>query len=135
MHYGVEVVPEQAGDEFKRWIGGFYEGAYSCNPIWEPDFQTFPKHPITRGVTPFQIKDEWYFNIRFADHFDADGSKEADGVKFTPILVVKPSDAVRGGPYVYPQGPYQHIVDASGRNEAMMWAIERSDGGRGFGFT
>ncbi len=135
MHYGVEVVADQAGEQFKRWIGGHYENSYSCNPMWEPSFATFPKHPITRGVKPFQIKDEWYFNMRFADDFSAAGPKESAGVKFTPILVAKPSDAVRNGPYVYPKGPYPHIQQASGRPEAMMWAVERPDGGRGFGFT
>lgn len=135
MHYGVEVVADQAGEQFKRWIGGHYENAFSCNPIWEPSFVSFLEHPITRGVKPFQIKDEWYFNMRFADSFTADGAKESDGVKFTPILVAKPSDEVRGGPYVYPKGPYPHIQAASGRAEAMMWAVERPDGGRGFGFT
>ncbi len=49
MHYGVEVVPSQAGTEFKSWIGGFYENSYSCNPMWEPNFASFPQHPITRG--------------------------------------------------------------------------------------
>ncbi|MEA3210423.1 MAG: hypothetical protein QOE70_3480 [Chthoniobacter sp.] len=135
MHYGVEVVADQAGGQFQRWIGGHYENAYSCNPIWDANFEKFLEHPITRGVQPFQIKDEWYFNIRFADDFSADGAKETAGVKFTPILVAKPSDAVRGGPYVFPKGPYPHIQAASGRAEAMMWAIERPDGGRGFGFT
>jgi type 1 glutamine amidotransferase len=56
-------------------------------------------------------------------------------VKFWPILVAKPSDEVRKGPYVHPKGPYEHIVAASGRAEAMMWAVERADGGRVFGFT
>jgi type 1 glutamine amidotransferase len=135
MHYGVEVVADQAGDEFKRWIGGHYENMYSCNPIWEPSFESFPEHPITRGVKPFQIKDEWYFNMRFADAFSAERASESGNVKFTPILVAKPSDEVRNGPYVYPKGPYEHIQKASGRPEAMMWAIERPDGGRGFGFT
>lgn len=135
MHYGVEVVPDQAGAQFLRWIGGHYENAYSCNPMWEPAFESFPKHPITQGVKPFTIKDEWYFNMRFVPGFDADGPKEVSGMKFTPILVAKPSDTVRGGPYVYPKGPYPHIQAASGRQEAMMWAVERPDGGRGFGFT
>ena len=67
MHYGVEVVADKAGAQFKRWIGGHYEKDFSCNPIWEPNFTTFPEHPITRGVQPFQIKDEWYFNMRFVD--------------------------------------------------------------------
>src|SRR5688572_20370074 len=38
MHYGVEIEVEQAGDQFKRWIGGHYEKMFSCNPIWEPNF-------------------------------------------------------------------------------------------------
>lgn len=125
MHYGVEVVPAQAGAEFNDWIGGHYAKDISCNPIWEPDYQKFPTHPITRGVQPFKTKDEWYFNMSFRE-----------GMKgITPILVAKPSDAVRDGPYVYPKGPYPHIQAAKGRDEIMMWAVERSDGGRGFGFT
>lgn len=135
MHYGVEVNPEQAGDQFKRWIGGHYEHMYSCNPMWQPAFDAFPVHAITSGVKPFQIKDEWYFNMRFVDGFTADSAAEQGGVKFTPILVAKPGDEVRKGPYVYPKGPYPHIVAASGRAEAMMWAVERADSGRGFGFT
>jgi len=134
MHYGVEVVADQAGAEFKRWIGGYYENMYSCNPIWEPSFTRFPKHPVSRGVKPFQIAGEWYFNIRFADSFSADRPSESDGVKFTPVLVAKPSDKVRDGPYVAPRGPYPHIQAAKGRSEAMMWVIERPDGGRGMGF-
>ncbi|HEX8310180.1 MAG TPA: ThuA domain-containing protein [Chthoniobacteraceae bacterium] len=135
MHYGVEVVPENGGPQFKQWIGGYYEGMYSCNPIWEPSFDSFPHHPITRGVKPFKIKDEWYFNIRFADPFSAEKRTEEAGVTFTPLLVAKPSDEVRNGPYVYPKGPYPHIQQAKGRKEAMMWCVERRDGGRGFGFT
>jgi hypothetical protein len=135
MHYGVEVVPDQAGAEFKRWIGGHYEHMHSCNPIWEPAFSDFPDHPITRGVKPFTIKDEWYFNMRFVADLAGNKPAEAGGVKFTPILVAAPSDDVRDGPYVYPKGPYPHIESAKGRAEAMMWAVERPDGGRGFGFT
>ena len=135
MHYGVEVPPDKGSAEFKQWIGGHYENMYSCNPIWEPSFEKFPEHPITRGVKPFQIKDEWYFNMRFADAFPEGKAAQAGGQKFTPLLVAKPSDAVRKGPYVHPKGPYPHIQEASGRDEAMMWSLERADGGRGFGFT
>jgi hypothetical protein len=135
MHYGVEIPKDKGGPELKQWIGGHYESMFSANPIWEPKFENLPEHPITRGVRPFQTKDEWYFNIRFADNFTADKAATDGNVKFWPILVAKPSDAVRKGPYVYPKGPYPHIIDAAGRPEAMMWAIERPDGGRGFGFT
>jgi hypothetical protein len=95
------------------------------NPIWDAEYVKLPDHPVTRGVLPFSTKDEWYFNLTFRD-----------GMKgLTPILVAKPSDATRDGPYVYPKGPYPHIQAAKGRDEVMMWTTERADGGRGFGFT
>lgn len=135
MHYGVEVLKDQAGPQFKRWIGGYYENSFSCNPIWEPVFNHFEKHPITRGVQPFQIKDEWYFNMRFVSDFPGNRPQKFGDMRFVPILVASPDDEVRDGPYVYPKGPYPHIQQAKGRAEAMMWAVERPDGGRGFGFT
>ena len=135
MHYGVEVVPDQAGAEFKRWIGGHYETMFSCNPMWEPAFTRFPEHPIARGVQPFHIKDEWYFNMRFIGDIEGNAPQTVSGMTFVPILTAGPSDVVRDGPYVYPKGPYPHIQAAKGRVETMLWAVERPDGGRGFGFT
>ena len=135
MHFGVEVVADQAGAEMKRWIGGHYEHMFSCNPIWEPTFTAFPDHPVSRGVKPFQVKDEWYFNMRFLAGLEGDKPGQSGGMKFVPVLVAAPSDAVRNGPYVYPPGPYEHIQASKGRAEAMMWTVERADGGRGFGFT
>lgn len=135
MHFGVEVVADDAGAEMKRWIGGHYEHMFSCNPMWEPAFAELPEHPITRGVKPFQVKDEWYFNMRFISDVSGNKAAESDGMKFVPILVAVPSMDVRDGPYVYPRGPYPHIQASEGRAEAMMWTVERSEGGRGFGFT
>lgn len=125
LHYAVEMPKGPGGDRWQEWIGGYYETYFSVNPMWEPDFRDLPRHPITRGVKPFRLKDEWYFNMRFRP-----GMK---GV--TPLLSATPADAVRRGPYVYPKGPYDHIVAESGREELMMWCVERPDGGRGFGFT
>jgi hypothetical protein len=124
-HYAVEVVPDKGGAEWKAWIGGHYENAFSCNPIWVADFKSLPVHAVTRGVKPFKTNDEWYFNMRFREG--------KAGV--SDILVATPSDAVRDGPYVSPKGPYPHIQAAKGKPETMMWAVERPDGGRGFGFT
>lgn len=136
MHYGVEIVPGQAGKEFQEWLGGHYENAYSCNPIWDANYTELPQHAITRGVQPFTTKDEWYFHMRFRPAFGHGVKTAEDGAaKFAPILVATPSDATRDGPYVYPKGPYPHIQAEKGNPETMMWAIERADGGRGFGFT
>ncbi len=126
VHFAVEVPKTgPSGDAFREWIGGCYEDAYSCNPIWSADFKAFPEHEITRGVKPFVIKDEWYFSMRFRPE-----TKDV-----TSILVATPSDETRDGPYVYPSGPYPHIQAAKGREETLMWCVERPDGGRGVGFT
>lgn len=125
MHYACEVPKDKGGKEFLDWVGGYYEDRFSCNPIWEPEFKAFTAHAATRGVQPFSIKDEWYFNLRFRE----------DPTGITPLLVAKPSDKVRNGPYVWPAGPYKHIQEAAGRDETMMWALERPNGGRSFGFT
>lgn len=125
LHFGVEVPKGPEGDTFRDWIGGCYEHEWSCNPMWEADFKQLPEHPITRGVKPFAIFDEWYFNMRFRPEM----------VGVVPILTATPTDATRNGPYVYPKGPYPHIQEAKGRPEHLMWATERPDGGRGVGFT
>jgi hypothetical protein len=127
-HYAVEVPAGPGGDAMQRWNAGFYEHLYSVNPMWSPTFSALPSHPVTRGVGAFSTHDEWYFNMRWTD--DA-----AARARVTPLLVAKPGDAVRQGPYVSPRGPYDHIVSASGRDETMMWVYERPDGGRSFGFT
>ena len=87
LHYAVEVPKGKPGDKFLDWIGGYYETGYSTNPHWVAEFKSMPEHPITRGVKPFSIKDEWYFNMRFRP--------EMKGV--TPILIAKPDDDARGG--------------------------------------
>ena len=126
MHYGVEIPSTNGGPQFLEWVGGYYEHLYSCNPMWSPEYKSFPRHAVASGVKPFSNRDEWYFNMRW---------NEQNKKQITPILVAKPSDEVRKGKYVYPKGPYDHIMAASGREETMLWVYERKGGGRGFGFT
>jgi hypothetical protein len=111
-----------------RWTGGYYEDHYSVNPIWSPQYEKFATHPIARGVHPFSTRDEWYFSLKWTP----DAAAKA---KITPLLVATPSDDVRDGPYVSPKGPYPHIMADNGKAETMMWAYERANGGRSFGFT
>lgn len=125
LHYAVEVPKGKPGDRFLDWIGGYYETGFSTNPHWVAEVKSLPDHPITRGVKPFSVRDEWYFNIRFRP--------EMKGV--TPIVVASPDDPTRQGVSASPRGPYAHIVAAKGRPEVLAWAVERPDGGRGFGFT
>jgi type 1 glutamine amidotransferase len=125
MHYAVEVPKDRGGPEFLDWIGGYYETGYSTNPHWVAEIKNMPEHPITRGVQPFHISDEWYYNIRFRP--------EMKGV--VPILVATPDDKARKAASASPPGPRDDIVKAAGRKEVLAWAVSRPDGGRGFGFT
>ena len=115
LHYAVEY-PKSKSDHVLQWLGGYYETNFSTNPHWVADFKKLPEHEITRGVKPFKIKDEWYFNIRFAP----------ESKNVTPILVATPPDNVRGT---------AAAKEHPGREEIVAWTFERDKSGRSFGFT
>jgi hypothetical protein len=126
IHYAVEPTATEGGAELLQWAGGMFEVNWSVNPLWEASFESLPKHPITRGVRPFRIEDEWYFHLRFAD-----GMK---GV--TPLLLATPTAAT----LTRPDGPHEgnpavRAAVARGEEQILAWAFERARGGRGFGFT
>jgi type 1 glutamine amidotransferase len=126
IHYAVEPTKEKGEKEFIEWLGGCFEINWSVNPEWEADFTQLPNHPITRGVKPFKIRDEWYYHMRFAD-----GMK---GV--TPILSARPSAETLSRP----DGPHSGNPDvrkavAAGEPQTVAWAYESPAGARGFGFT
>jgi type 1 glutamine amidotransferase len=126
IHYAVEVLKDKGGPEFLDWIGGYFEAYWSVNPHWDADFTKLPEHPITRGVKPFKIRDEWYYHMRFRE-----GMK---GV--TPILTAIPPDATRGKEGARSShGGNPDVFARKGMAEHVMWVTERPDGGRGFGFT
>jgi hypothetical protein len=126
IHYGVEVPKDKGGKEFLDWIGGYFETDWSVNPHWDAEFASFPDHPITRGVKPFTIRDEWYYHMRFRE-----GMK---GV--IPILTALPPATTLNGPDGTHSGnPAVREAIRKGERQHVAWACERPDGGRGFGFT
>ncbi len=126
LHYGVEIPPGEAGDEFKQWLGGYFEIHYSVNPHWVAKYTTLPKHPITEGVKPFEANDEWYYHMRFVD-----GMK---GV--TPILTaLPPPETLSRNDGPHSGNPDVRKAVANGEPQHMAWAYERANKGRSFGFT
>ena len=126
VHYAVEILKDKGGPQFLDWMGGYFEPFYSVNPHWEANFKTLPAHPVTRGVKPFKISDEWYYHMRFVE-----GMK---GV--TPILTDTPPDKTRGTPgSTSIRGGNPEVQKHMGEAEHMAWAYQRPNGGRGFGFT
>jgi type 1 glutamine amidotransferase len=126
IHYATEPTLEKGEQEFIDWIGGCFEIDRSVNPHWDANFKVLPKHPITRGVEPFNINDEWYFNMRFRE-----GMK---GVH--PILTAVPPQSTmsrKDGPHE--GNPEVRKAVERGEPQHVAWAAERPGGGRGFGFT
>jgi len=126
IHYATEPTLEKGEKEFLDWIGGAFEVNWSVNPHWNAVFLSMPKHPITRGVSPFAINDEWYFHMRFRE-----GMK---GVR--PILTaVPPESTMQRADGAHEGNPAVREAVKKGEPQHVAWACEREDGGRGFGFT
>lgn len=108
--------PDIYGDQVLQWSGGYFDWQdekgqrnwYSA--ILNSDTEVIPatpSHPVCRGVKPFKINEEFYYNIRFPDN----------RAGWSPVLTV---------PALNSDKPDGNVV---------AWAIERKDGSRGFGTT
>jgi type 1 glutamine amidotransferase len=123
LHYALDP-GDQWGPYLLDWIGGYYKQHWSVNPSWLAEFKTLPEHPITRGVKPFRVDDEWYYHMQFRPNME----------RVTPILTAVPPDSTREGE----DGPHSGnptVRARKGLAEHVAWAYERPDGGRGFGCT
>ncbi len=141
IHYAVEVPADRGGREFLQWNGGYFETNWSVNPTWVADFAKLPDHPITRGVQPFEINDEWYFHMRFT----------TNSAGLTPILsAVAPASTMERPDGPHEGNPAVREEVKNGVPQVVMWAYQRpgmdermrkryglvlEPPGRGFGFT
>jgi len=127
LHFGVEVGKGPAGDAMLEWTGGYFETFWSVNPHWVPQAMTLAaRHPITFGVRPFSVDDEWYYHMRFRP-----GRKGVTPIlsAVAPARTLERKDGERSG------NPAVRDSVARGEPQPLMWARQRPDGGRGFGFT
>jgi type 1 glutamine amidotransferase len=107
--------PDKLGPQALEWVGGYFDWQndkgdrewYSAIRTLEADLKLgAPQHPVLRGVPPFRLRDEFYYRIRFRD-----GDQ-----RLRPLVLV---------PELAKFTPEQVVA----------WAVERADGGRGFGTT
>ena len=112
FHFSV-FAPEAFEERVLRWSGAYFQWDtggqrkwYSAIKVVEDDLLLpTPRHPVVRGVKPFHMRDEFYYNLRFA----------SQGVRVSPLL------AVPVLPGRNPDGRW------------VAWATEREGGGRAFG--
>ena len=136
MHYAVVVPKGKPGGHFLEWIGGYYETHWSVNPTWVAEFGSFPQHPVTQGVKPFSLEDEWYYHMRFRGKFDTATPADENMRGVTPLLSTVPPKSTLDSP----DGPHSgnpHVRKAVANKEPqhLAWCVEREDGGGGLGFT
>lgn len=126
IHYAVEIPRGKPGDNWLKWMGGYFEMNWSVNPHWRGHFTDLPRHPVANGVKPFSTQDEWYYNMRFRDGMQ--------GV--TPILSAVPPDETRTKP-IGPHSGNPEVRKGVGKNqkEHVLWVSENANGSRGFGTT
>ncbi len=113
LHWATFVPKEKAGDKVLEWVGGYFDYETGPKPRgWYSKIQTVTteavpsrSHPIGRGLSPFKVRDELYYNLRF---------RESDP-RLVPILST--------------------MMPGEKGQQVVAWAVERKDGGRGFGFT
>src|SRR5689334_19192973 len=84
MDHGVGLVllhfatfaPDQYAKQCFEWTGGYFDWEENGQRKWYSNITTLdnaevqlatPAHPISRGVKPFRMKEEFYFNIRFTE--------------------------------------------------------------------
>lgn len=127
LHYAVEVPADRGGRELLDWVGGYFETEWSVNPIWDMESMPFPDHPVTRGLTAYSIVDEWYYHMRFRDGM----------VGVQPILTsLPPASSLERPDGPHSGNPHVRAAILERREpQHLAWAVERADGGRGFGFT
>jgi type 1 glutamine amidotransferase/glucose/arabinose dehydrogenase len=113
FHHWSTFHPVKFHDAITEWVGGYFDYETGSAPnhwyskIETRDYTTvvhLPEHPIARGVKPFSVKEEFYFNLRFREN----------DPRLQLILLKDGGDP---------------------RASAVGWAVERADGGRGWGFT
>ncbi len=114
IHWTVFVPNERGGADFLEWIGGYFDYQSGAGPRhWVSKIQTAtapctpaaPEHPICRGLAPFSLREEYYYNIRF----------RPDDPRLIPILSTR--------------------IPGEANDQVVAWAVQREGGGRGFGFT
>jgi len=115
FHYST-FSPDEYGDEMLAWSGGYFDWQNEKGEReWYSDIKFLDEevslvnqdHPVLRGVHPFRIYEEYYFDIRFSE----------DRSGLVPLIEVP------------------ELMSDQELGNVVAWALERKDGGRGFGTT
>ncbi len=124
LHYALEPGEPKLEAFLHKSIGAYFQVDYSVNPVWTLENPELSDHPVNRGISKFQLEDEWYYHLRFPPPLGA-----------TPLLKTVPpvdslgEDGPRSG------NPNVREALAKGIAQTLAWTKTGENGQRGFGFT
>lgn len=107
--------PDKYAQQIQDWSGGYFDWEENGLRRWYSAIKTVkapvrlmhPEHPTCRGVKDFELREEFYFNLRF----------QADDPQLTPLFEVA------------------ELKGRKENGNVVAWAKQRKNGGRGFGTT
>ncbi len=122
LHFALEPDGPEMAALLDDTIGGHFDKDWSVNPIWKMTAPTLGKHPVTHGVAPFEVEEEFYYHLRL----------RAD---VTPVLQALPPTGSLGtdGPRSGNPAVRKQLADKV--PQTLAWVVENSNKSRGFGFT
>jgi type 1 glutamine amidotransferase len=105
--------PDRYGEAMLRWHGAYFDWENDGKREWYSAIKTIEaevklvtsEHPVLRGVKPFRLREEFYFNMRFPE-------RDSGLIKLLEVPAL--SGRAESG-------------------NVVAWARQREDGGRGFG--
>jgi quercetin dioxygenase-like cupin family protein len=112
LHQASTLLPDDTAIPLSDWLGGARYGMFD-RTTETVGFQP-ADHPISRGVGPFRLRDEFYPTIRFPA-----------GQRVVPILPGTFYVEIENG----------EPIPLRIEHKTAAWAFERPNGGRGFAFT
>ena len=123
IHWATGSDPSE-NELHRNLFGGNMEAPYSVHSqVWNAKLE-LSKHPITRGMTSFELFDETYFFMRW-NHND---EKKA-GVK--SVLTVNPGKGFRAR---WASNEARKSIK-KGDTQTVAWTLEHANGGRTFSYT
>ncbi|MFU8894562.1 MAG: ankyrin repeat domain-containing protein [Luteolibacter sp.] len=124
IHFALEPGEPKLAAALQAAIGGHFEVDWSVNPMWDLKEPVLAGHAVTRGVSPFEVRDEFYYHMRFRE----------EGV--TPILQAHPPAGTLGAEDGPRSGnPTLRAALQNQEPQTLAWTAENPGGSRGFGFT
>jgi len=125
IHWMLEAGNPEAEALVAKSFGGIFELDFSVNPMWMGKFPEITEHEITRGMSPFEVYDEYYFNIRFPEGLPGTRTNVLEAIP--PKRVFLPEDG--------PRSNNPHVRATQGRPHVIAWTYLRPGDARSFAFT